>query len=134
MTPEFSATTGGITVRVRVSYLADRSSPERAHYMWAYHVTIVNGGAMTVQLLARTWHITDAQGRTQMVHGEGVVGETPVLEPGERFEYTSGTPLATPSGFMTGTYHMLAVDEDRLFDIAIPSFSLDSPHQNARLH
>jgi ApaG protein len=134
MTPGFQATTAGITVTVRVFYLADQSDPEAARFTWAYRVTIANGSPITVQLLRRTWHITDAHGRTQHVHGEGVIGETPVLEPGESFEYTSGTPLSTPSGFMTGQYHMLAVDEDRQFDIAIPTFSLDSPHQNTRLH
>jgi ApaG protein len=134
MSPDFQATTSGITVTVRVFYLADQSKPDDAHFVWAYHVTITNGGPVTVQLLRRTWHITDAHGRTQYVHGEGVIGETPVLEPGENFEYTSGTPLPTPSGFMTGKYHMLAVHEGTEFDIAIPTFSLDCPHQNTRIH
>jgi ApaG protein len=134
MTPDFQATTAGITVTVRVLYLADQSKPESSHFVWAYHVTIANGSPVTVQLRRRTWEITDARGHTQHVHGEGVIGEQPVLEPGESFEYTSGTPLPTPSGFMTGRYHMLEVVEDREFDIAIPTFSLDSPHQNTRLH
>ena len=87
-----------------------------------------------MQLLKRTWQITDGQGRTQRVHGEGVVGESPVLDPGESFEYTSGTPLATPSGFMRGTYHMVAVETGEGFDVAIPGFSLDSPHQPSAVH
>lgn len=134
MNADFQATTSGITVTVRVFYLADQSNPEAGHFVWAYRVTIANGGKITVQLRRRTWHITDAHGRTQHVHGEGVIGETPVLEPGESFEYTSGTPLPTASGFMTGKYHMLAVLDGTEFDIAIPTFSLDSPHQNTRLH
>jgi ApaG protein len=134
MNPGFQATTAGITVTVQVFYLADQSKPEAAHFVWAYHVTIENGGDVTVQLLRRSWAITDENGRTQHVHGEGVIGETPVLEPGESFEYTSGTPLSTSSGFMTGKYHMQEVRSGDEFDVVIPAFSLDSPHQNTRLH
>ena len=134
MAQAFEAVTRDITVRVQVFYLAEQSAPDAADYRWAYHVTIINAGGGTVQLLRRTWHITDAQGRTQHVHGEGVVGEQPVLRPGERYEYTSGTPLATPSGFMTGQYHLQALPSGAPFDIAIPAFSLDSPFQNTRLH
>jgi len=134
MNPGFQATTDGITVTVRVFYLADQSKPEESHFVWAYHVNIANNSPITVQLLRRSWHITNANGQTQHVHGDGVIGETPVLEPGENFEYTSGTPLSTPSGFMTGQYHMLAVVAGTNFDIDIPTFSLDSPHQNTRLH
>ena len=86
-------------------------------------------------MLKRTWRITDGQGRTQQVHGEGVVGEQPVLEPGQSFEYTSGTPLTTPSGFMRGAYHMVVPATGEVFDAAIPAFSLDSPHQpTSRVH
>lgn len=134
MSTGFQATTAGITVTVRVSYLANRSNPEAGQWVWAYRVNILNESNVTVQLLRRTWHITDETGHTQRVHGDGVVGETPILEPGENFEYTSGTPLATPSGFMTGKYHMLDVAAGTEFDIAIPAFSLDSPQQNTRLH
>ena len=134
MTPSFQATTAGISVTVRVFYLADKSNPETGHFVWAYQVTIANQGLITVQLLRRTWRITDAHGRTQHIQGEGVIGEQPVLEPGESFEYTSGTPLSTPSGFMTGQYHMQATLTGAKFDIAIPTFSLDSPHQDARRH
>jgi ApaG protein len=134
MTSGFQATTAGITVKVEVFYLADQSKPEAGHFVWAYRINIANGSDITVQLLRRTWHITNAHGHTQIVHGEGVVGETPVLEPGESFEYTSGTPLSTSSGFMTGKFHMLAMLSGTMFDIAVPAFSLDSPHQDSRLH
>ncbi|WP_052213742.1 Co2+/Mg2+ efflux protein ApaG [Belnapia sp. F-4-1] len=130
----YTEVTRGVRVSVRTFFLADQSAPERSHYVWAYRVTITNEGRQTVQLLKRTWLITDAQGRTQQVHGDGVVGERPVLDPGESFEYTSGTPLATPSGFMRGAYHMVLTDTGEGFDVAIPTFSLDSPHQPGRLH
>jgi ApaG protein len=134
MTTAFQATTADITVTVRVFYLPEQSRPEDRHFVWAYQIRIENGGNQTVQLLRRTWLITDETGHTHKVHGEGVVGATPILEPGEEFEYSSGTPLATSSGFMTGKYHMQEVRTGREFDIAIPAFSLDSPHQNTRLH
>jgi ApaG protein len=119
---------------VRAFYLADQSEPERSHFVWAYRVAIANEGREAVQLLRRTWFITDGLGRTQQVHGEGVVGEQPVIEPGRSFEYTSGTPLQTPSGFMRGAYHMVAMDSGEAFDVAIPAFSLDSPHQSMRVN
>lgn len=134
MTDGFSKTTNGIAVTVRVFFLADQSAPEDGRYVWAYRVEIVNRGRRIVQLLRRTWHITDSHGRTQHVHGEGVVGEQPVLEPGESFEYTSGTPLDTPSGFMTGTYHMVVPESGEQFAVAIPAFSLDSPHGATSIH
>lgn len=131
----YSATTRRIRVDVRAFYLADQSEPERGHFVWAYRVAIRNEGEQTVQLLKRSWHITDARGRTQSVHGEGVVGEQPVLEPGQEFEYTSGTPLPTPSGFMRGAYHMVVPDSGESFEVAIPPFSLDSPHEpTSRVH
>jgi ApaG protein len=129
MRDDYSETTRAIRVSVRAFYLADQSEPERGHFVWAYRVAITNGGRETVQLLKRTWLITDALGRTQEVHGEGVVGEQPVLEPGQSFEYTSGTPLATPSGFMRGAYHMVVAETGENFDVTIPAFSLDSPHE-----
>ncbi|MCX8134865.1 MAG: Co2+/Mg2+ efflux protein ApaG [Roseococcus sp.] len=130
----YTAVTRGVRVTVRSFYLADQSEPEAGRYVWAYKVEIANEGRETVQLLKRTWLITDAQGRTLRVHGEGVVGEQPVLEPGESFEYTSGTPLPTPSGFMRGLYHMVVTDTGEPFDAEVPAFSLDSPHQSGRLH
>ncbi len=132
---EYSATTRNIRVSVRAFYLADQSKPDQGQYVWAYRVVIANTGRETVQLLRRTWHITDGLGRTQTVHGAGVIGEQPVLEPGGRFEYTSGTPLATASGFMEGAYHMVVTASGEAFDVTIPAFSLDSPHQpSGRLH
>ena len=131
--PSFTEVTRDVRVTVRTFYLADQSEPDRGHYVWAYRVTIQNEGRGTVQLLKRTWQITDALGRTQRVHGDGVVGERPVLDPGESFEYTSGTPLATPSGIMVGSYSVEAEDGES-FEVAIPAFSLDSPHQPIRLH
>ena len=132
MTEEFSKTTRGIRVSVRSFYLADQSKPDEGQFAWAYRVKIENEGHETVQLLRRTWHITDANGRTQRVHGPGVVGQQPVIEPGESFEYTSGTPLETASGYMTGAYHMVVTDSGEKFDVEIPMFSLDSPHR--RVH
>ena len=131
---DYAETTRDVRVSVRSFYLADQSRPDDGHFVWAYRVRIENRGHEAVQLLRRTWRITDARGRTQHVHGAGVVGEQPLLEPGESFEYTSGTPLDTPSGFMTGAYHMTVPSSGENFDVAIPTFSLDSPHQPGRVH
>lgn len=134
MNPEYRSITDGIEVTVRTYFLEDQSDLEEGPWVWAYQVRISNQGRETVQLLRRTWRITDATGRMQVVQGAGVVGEQPVLEPGESFEYTSGTPLETSSGFMIGTYHMIATSSGHPFDVSIPAFSLDSPGQPARLH
>lgn len=134
MADDYIKTTRGIRVSVRSFYLEDQSQPEEGRYVWAYRVKIENNGRQPVQLMRRTWQITDANGRTQHVHGAGVVGEQPLLEPGESFEYTSGTPLDTASGFMMGAYHMVVPSSGENFDVAIPAFSLDSPHQNSRVH
>ncbi|MEE2746474.1 MAG: Co2+/Mg2+ efflux protein ApaG [Pseudomonadota bacterium] len=123
----YSEVTRAIKISVDTSYIDEQSEPEDFHFVWAYHVRIENHGSETVQLMGRHWHITDSQGRVQEVRGEGVVGEQPVLEPGETFEYTSGTPLSTPSGFMVGSYQMESEGGKR-FDVSIPAFSLDSPH------
>ena len=130
---KYAATTRQISVTVEPTYLDDKSAPDDGHFVWAYEVTIENKGAETVQLLSRCWRITDARGETHEVRGAGVIGEQPVLEPGDRFNYTSGTPLATPSGIMTGTYQMENERGER-FDIEIPAFSLDSPYQPVRLN
>ena len=124
----YSAVTREIRVDVEPIYLEDQSEPEDGQFVWAYRVQIENEGAETVQLLTRYWHITDGLGRVQEVRGAGVVGEQPVLNPGERYEYTSGTPLPTPSGIMKGTYQMKTRGGEK-FDIEIPAFSLDSPHE-----
>ena len=129
----YEATTKAITVKVQTFYLEDQSAPDESHYVWAYHVRIENHGIDTVQLKTRHWQITDSLGNLQEVKGEGVVGEQPVLAPGESFEYTSGTPLPTPSGIMVGTYHMQSTSGES-FDVDIPAFSLDSPHEEIRIH
>ncbi|HEY0523227.1 MAG TPA: Co2+/Mg2+ efflux protein ApaG [Stellaceae bacterium] len=129
----YSETTRSITVTVKPFYLEDQSSPSENHYVWAYQVRIENGGGETVQLKRRHWRITDGLGRVQEVRGAGVVGEQPVLEPGGSFEYTSGTPLPTPSGIMVGSYEM-ETQTGATFEVAIPAFSLDSPHQPVRLN
>lgn len=134
MAEGYTATTHDVRVTVRAVYLADQSRPAENRYVWAYHIAIENLGREAVQLLRRTWSITDARGRVQRVHGEGVVGQQPMLDPGETFEYTSGTPLDTPSGFMVGTYHMVLRDSGEAFDVAIPAFSLDSPHDQGVVH
>lgn len=122
----YKATTRAIQVTVLPQYLPDQSEPEKSQFVWAYIVRIENGGDVAVQLRSRHWKITDGLGRLQEVKGPGVVGKTPLLRPGEVFEYTSGTPLSTPSGIMGGTYQM--VDEAGVkFDIEIPTFSLDTP-------
>jgi len=129
----YEAETNDIKVSVEPFYLEDQSSPGDSHFVWAYQVRIENKGGATVQLLNRHWQITDALGRSQEVKGPGVVGEQPVLNPGEHFEYTSGTPLPTPSGIMVGTYEMEAENGSH-FDVQIPAFSLDSPHQPVNLN
>ncbi len=128
-----SATTGGITVSVETAYIEKDSDPDNQYFVWAYRIKIENNSADTVQLVSRHWIITDALGRQQEVRGTGVVGEQPILAPGASFSYSSGTPLQTPSGFMRGTYAMRA-DYGREFDIEIPAFSLDCPHDEAQLH
>jgi ApaG protein len=129
----YSETTRSIRVTVKPVYLEDQSSPADNHYVWAYHVRIENQGRETVQLRRRHWRITDALGRINEVRGPGVVGEQPVLHPGEAYEYTSGTPLSTPSGIMVGSYEMERHDGTS-FAVAVPAFSLDSPHQPVKLN
>ncbi|MGY8994919.1 MAG: Co2+/Mg2+ efflux protein ApaG [Alphaproteobacteria bacterium] len=124
----YEETTQGVRVSVNPVYLDNQSEPERGHYVWAYQVTIANEGGETVQLLTRHWKITDGNGLLHEVQGPGVVGEQPVLKPGEQFEYTSGTPLTTPSGIMVGTYQMQSASGET-FDAVVPAFSLDSPHE-----
>ncbi len=122
----YSQTTDGITVSVTPAFLEQQSDPDAGRWVWAYTIAIENNGADTVQLRSRHWRITDATGRLEEVRGPGVVGEEPVLEPGDSFTYTSGCPLPTASGFMQGTYRMEKPDGTR-FDIPIPAFSLDVP-------
>ena len=121
----YQAVTRNIAVTVSPRFLPERSSTEEGRYFWAYTIEIRNRGDITVQLKTRHWRITDAHGRLQEVRGAGVVGQEPVLKPGEDFEYTSGVPLPTPSGFMTGSYGMVT-EAGMPFDIDIPAFSLDA--------
>jgi ApaG protein len=120
----YRALTRKIEVTVTPRFLSDRSSPANNYFFWAYTIDITNLGAETVQLKTRHWRITDATGKLQEVRGPGVVGEEPVLKPGESYEYTSGVPLPTPSGFMVGSYGMIT-DKGEHFDIDVPAFSLD---------
>jgi len=129
----YSEITRSIKVTVKPVYLEDQSAPADNHYVWAYHVRIENQGRETVQLRRRHWRITDGFGRVQEVRGPGVIGEQPLLAPGASYEYTSGTPLSTPSGIMVGTYEM-ETPQGESFAVAIPAFSLDSPHQSVRLN
>jgi ApaG protein len=125
----YEAETDGIVVRVKPAFLEDESSPEEHRFIWAYHVQIENRGSRTFQLMTRHWRITDREGRVQEVNGSGVVGQNPVLAPGETFEYTSGCPLSEPSGVMQGTYR-LEDEEGGMLEAKIPLFALDSPYDN----
>lgn len=129
----YSKTTHHINITVNPIFLEDQSLPLDNQFVWAYSIWIENQGAETVQLLKRTWRITDAHGTTHEVKGEGVVGEKPWILPGGVYHYTSGTPLSTPSGMMEGVYHM-KTKEGEDFDVVIPAFSLDSPYETARVH
>ena len=129
----YVAITRGIAVSVEPVYLEERSSPGSSQYFWAYRVTIENRGQETVQLLNRHWMITNARGEFTEVKGAGVVGEQPVLKPGESHVYSSGAPLDTPSGMMGGSYEMESESGER-FHIEIPTFSLDSPGASLRVN
>ena len=121
-----AATTRDVTVRVSVSFLPEQSEPIKGRWFWAYHIRIENGGGGPVQLVSREWTIVDGRGGRHEVMGEGVVGEQPVIEPGGSFDYVSGCPLSTPTGFLEGRYHM--VDEaGGGFAATIPRFPLVAP-------
>ena len=122
----FKAVTRDIAVTVTPRFMPDESDPEANRYVWSYHVLIENDGRLAVQLLSRRWLITDAAGVVQEVEGSGVVGQQPVINPGARFDYTSGCPLSTTSGIMAGHYVMLTELGER-FEVTIPAFSLDMP-------
>ena len=129
----YSKITNKISITVTPYYLEDQSEPDDNHYVWAYQITINNLGEEIVQLKKRHWKIMDSNGKKQEVDGQGVVGEQPILKPGEKFEYTSGAPLSTPSGFMEGHYEM-ETKNGLKFDANIPLFSLDSPHTSSKLN
>ena len=122
----YAQTTAGITVRVAPHYLPDQSDPERGYYVWAYHVRIENCGLVPVRLMARRWLITDGDGHTEQVEGDGVVGVQPQIMPGGAYDYVSGCPLSTATGRMTGQYVMMGEDGAR-FSAIIPAFDLELP-------
>lgn len=119
-----------MVVRVAPEFLPDESEPDENRFVWAYTIEIENRSADAVKLVSRFWRITDENGHTQEVRGDGVIGQQPVIPPGESFRYTSAAPLAAPSGVMLGAYSMQRVGSDEAFDIAVPAFVLDSPHQS----
>jgi ApaG protein len=129
----YRAVTRDIEVTVEPNFLPERSSVEKPQYFWSYTVIITNTGAETVQLRTRHLIITDAMGRSQEHRGKGVVGEQPVLAPGQHYKYTSAVPLPTASGFMTGRYEMVSANGEQ-FEIEVPTFSLDSPDNKRVLH
>ena len=129
----YECVTNNIRVCVQPVFIDEQSSPEDNRFFWAYRVTIANEGRQAVQLVSREWHVMDSLGHSIEVRGDGVIGEQPVLGPGESFEYTSGTPLSTPSGMMIGHYHMIS-DEGETFPVEIPAFSLDRPHEARIMH
>jgi ApaG protein len=129
----YKKTTHDVCVSVIPEYLEDQSAPEDGQFTWAYHVQIENVGNRTVQILARHWKITNILGESHEVIGDGLVGKQPVLGPGDVFEYTSGTPLTTPSGFMSGTFQAVA-EGGEILNLEVPDFSLDSPSARRALH
>ena len=121
-----SAETRGLVVRVSVSFLPEQSEPAGGRWFWAYHIRLENEGDQDVQLLTRRWVITDGRGARHSVEGEGVVGEQPVIAPGQSYDYVSGCPLDTPTGAMEGSYQMIGADGE-IFDARIPRFQLIGP-------
>jgi ApaG protein len=125
--------TRSIHVAVKPAYLDDQSDPEDRRYVWSYTVTIENRGTEPVQLISRYWNITDGAGQMKEISGPGVVGAQPVIAPGETFEYTSGCPLPTSSGLMSGRYQMQAASGEA-FEAEIPAFLLESPYERRQIH
>jgi ApaG protein len=123
----YEKTTRGVRVIAKPQFLEGQSQPDQGKYVWAYTIVIENHGVESVTLKTRHWIISDGQGGRQEVKGEGVIGEQPVLKPGDSFQYTSGCPLPTPSGIMVGSYGMVGAGGEP-FEVAIPAFSLDSPY------
>ncbi len=129
----FEQTTEGIRVLVASAYIDEQSDPDENRYVWAYQVRVENLGKQPVQLLTRRWRITDGSGRAHEVIGDGVVGDKPVLGPGDHYEYSSGTPLRTSTGFMTGIFQMID-GSGRRFAVEVPTFSLDGPESPQAVH
>ena len=122
-----------VTIMVEPTYLEDHSDPYEDSYLWAYKVKIKNNGQEKIKLISRHWKIFDSNGNLREVKGKGVVGEQPTIEPGDEFEYTSGTPLKTSSGLMHGSYQMQSYDGQE-FEVDIPAFSLDIPNKENNLN
>jgi ApaG protein len=129
----YERSTRNIRVAVQPAFLDDQSDPEEQRFLWSYTVTIENKGSEAVQLLSRYWHITDGRGQVKEVSGEGVVGAQPVIAPGQKFQYTSGCPLPTASGYMSGRYKMRSSNGEA-FEAEIPAFLLESPHERRQIH
>ncbi|HWA69276.1 MAG TPA: Co2+/Mg2+ efflux protein ApaG [Rhizomicrobium sp.] len=130
---QYEHETRAIRVAVKPAYLDDQSDPDDDRYVWSYTVTIENKGAEPVQLMSRSWTIMDGAGRVQEINGPGVVGAQPVIAPGESFQYTSGCPLETASGTMSGRYQMVSASGER-FEAEIPAFLLESPFERRQVH
>jgi len=122
----YEAETNGIRIRVRPVFVDEQSSPDDNRFLWAYHIEIENRGRHTLQLMTRHWRITDGRGMVNFVDGDGVVGEQPVLKPGQSHDYVSGCPLTTPTGSMEGHYTFIRRDGEK-FAVAIPFFPLAAP-------
>ena len=129
----FSAVTHNITVKVLPTYVPEHSNPERKEYVWVYNVIIENNSDVCIKLMRRHWLVTDGEGKTQEVHGAGVVGEQPVLNPGEVFSYASHAVLPTTTGFMRGDYDVVD-DKGGHIKVKVPAFSLDEPHTRSVLN
>jgi len=123
--------TYAMTVTVRPEYLPSRSAPADDIYVFAYHITVTNVGEMAAQLISRTWNINDANGMHEKVKGLGLVGQQPLLQPGEQFQYTSGCHLRTATGTMHGSFFCVAEDGER-FEVDIPIFILDALSKSQR--
>jgi ApaG protein len=126
--------TAGVVVRVAPEFMPEESAPDEGRFVWSYTIEIENRSPDPVQLVSRFWRITDENGLTQEVRGPGVIGQQPVIGPGQSFRYTSAAPLAAPSGVMLGAYSMQRVENGEAFDIAVPAFALESPHQSRMLN
>jgi ApaG protein len=131
--PVYEAVTDGVTVRVTPDFMPEQSNRAKGRFVWSYTVEIENRSPRQIQLISRRWIITDALNRTEVVRGQGVVGEQPSLKPGEAYRYASACPLQTDSGLMGGAYQMLGADGE-LFEVMIPTFSLDLPQAGAKLN
>ena len=122
-----SKISGGVTITVETFYQQEYSNPLQHEYMFAYRITIENHNAFTVQLLNRHWHIFDSNGEFREVEGDGVIGQQPVLNQGESFQYVSGCQLRSEMGTMHGTYEMVNLNNLKKFNVDIPKFQLESP-------